>query len=181
MRRCALDDGLVERARNGDVLAFEALVAARVEAMGRTAMAILGDVDEAREATQDSLLTIWRELPALRDDDRFDAWAGRILVNRCRLSLKRRRRRLARELPLDEATRLGEADHGVPEAVHRRAELERAFEGLDPDGRALLVLHHLDGIPVAEIALRLGIPVGTAKSRLFTARRALERALEAEA
>lgn len=172
---------MVERARGGDVLAFEALVVARVEAMGRTAMAILGDVDEAREATQDSLLTIWRELPALRDNGRFDAWAGRILVNRCRLALKRRRRRLARELPLNDATTPASADATSLEAVHRRAELERAFEGLDPDGRALIVLHHLDGIPVAEIALRLDIPVGTAKSRLFTARRALERALEAEA
>jgi len=68
---------------------------------------------------------------------------------------------------------------GSDEAFHHRESLERAFERLEPDDRALLVLHHLGGLQVAEIAARLEIPVGTAKSRLFTARRAPERALEA--
>jgi len=173
--------GLVERARNGDVDAFAELVARRVEAMLRTATAIIGDPEEAREATQESLLTIWRELPTLRMDDRFDAWAGRILVNRCRLALKRRGRRASREEPLE---RTGRSEPhtivGPDEVFDRREPLERAFERLEPDDRALLVMHHLEGLQIAEIAERLEIPVGTAKSRLFNARRALERALEAE-
>jgi len=96
-----VETGLVERARSGDADAFDALIEPRVEAMLRTATAIIGDPDEAREATQEALLTIWRELPSLRLDDRFDAWAGRILVNRCFLALKRRARRSSREVPLD--------------------------------------------------------------------------------
>jgi RNA polymerase sigma-70 factor, ECF subfamily len=176
-----VETGLVERARNGDVDAFENLVAARVDAMLRTATAIIGDPEEAREATQESLLSIWRELPTLRRNDRFDAWAGRILVNRCRLALKRRGRRVSREGPLEESGgSLSLVAPGSDEAFDRREPLERAFERLEADDRALLVLHHLEGLQVAEIAARLEIPAGTAKSRLFSARRALERAMEAE-
>jgi RNA polymerase sigma-70 factor (ECF subfamily) len=176
-----VDSGLVERARNGDVEAFDALIAGRVEAMVRSAMAIIGDPDEAREATQESLLAIWKELPNLRMDDRFDAWAGRILVNRCRLTLKRRGRRARREVPIEGSR--GPASASVAasdEDFERREQLERAFDRLDADDRVLLVLHHLEGLPVTQIAARLEIPDGTVKSRLFTARRALERALEAE-
>lgn len=176
-----METGLVERARNGDVDAFDALIAHRVEAMLRTAMAIIGDPDEAREATQESLLTIWRELPTLRIDDRFDAWAGRILVNRCRLALKRRGRRSSREVRIDGSWQADlPAIAGPAEHFDRREPLERAFEQLNPDDRVLLVLHHLEGLQLAQIAARLEIPVGTVKSRLFSARRALERALEAE-
>ena len=88
-----MDPSLVERARDGDTAAFEALIGPRIEAMARMAMAIIGNEDEAREATQEAVLTTWRELPHLRDIDRFEAWAGRILVNRCRLTLRRQRRR----------------------------------------------------------------------------------------
>ena len=176
-----METGLVDRARNGDVDAFEELVTQRAEAMLRTATAIIGDPDEARDATQETLLVIWRELPTLRIDDRFDAWAGRILVNRCRLTLKRRGRRAGREVPLEGSARSDPpAVAEFDAAFDRREPLERAFERLDPDDRALLVLHHLEGLQVAEIAARLEIPIGTAKSRLFSARRALERALEAE-
>ena len=79
----------VARARNGDVTAFEALVEARVGSMTRTAMAILGREDEARDAVQDALVTAWRELASLRDPGAFDAWLTRILVNRCRRGLRR--------------------------------------------------------------------------------------------
>jgi RNA polymerase sigma-70 factor (ECF subfamily) len=176
-----VERGLVERARSGDADAFDALIEARVEAMLRTATAIIGDPDEAREATQEALLTIWRELPTLRLDDRFDAWAGRILVNRCRLVLKRRGRRAGREVQLDRSqaadSRLAT---GSSSEIDRRRELDEAFEQLDPDDRALLVFHHLEGLQLVEIAAQLEIPVGTVKSRLFTARRALEHAMETQ-
>ena len=69
---------------------------------------------------------------------------------------------------------------GPADDVADRLALERAFDRLDGDARAILVLHHLDGRGLTEVATILGIPVGTAKSRLFAARRALERALERE-
>ncbi len=174
-----MDPSLVERARDGDTAAFEALIGPRIEAMARMAMAIIGNEDEAREATQEAVLTTWRELPHLRDIDRFEAWAGRILVNRCRLTLRRQRRRSSREVPLSAEepahvlTRPGAPD----DELIRRQALEDAFDRLTADDRTLLVLHHLEALPLAAIAERLGVPVGTVKSRLFAARQALTRAL----
>jgi RNA polymerase sigma factor (sigma-70 family) len=157
-------------------------VEARVGSMMRTAMAILGREDEARDAVQDTLATAWRELASLRDPAAFDAWLTRILVNRCRRGLRRVGLTRLREIPADEVAETelpGSAD--IAGAVVDRRSLERAFDRLSIDERSILVLHHLDGRPLASIAAVLKIPEGTAKSRLFKARRALERAMEREA
>jgi RNA polymerase sigma factor (sigma-70 family) len=177
-----LDPALIRRAQTGDVAAFTALVAGRFEPMQRTAMAILGHEADARDAVADALAAIWRELPRLRDPLAFEAWSTRILVHGCRRRLRGRGRARVRELPMDaaEATGTGRSTAGPADEVSERIALERAFDRLDADARALLVLHHLDGRGVSDIAATLGIPVGTAKSRLFAARRALERALERE-
>lgn len=171
----------VADARAGDVAAFEALVEARVGSMTRTAMAILGREDEARDAVQDALVMAWRELASLRDPAAFDAWLTRILVNRCRRGLRKVGVTRLREVPADA---VGEADlpsaADVAGAVVDRSALERAFDRLTIDERTILVLHHLDGRPLASIAAVLKIPEGTAKSRLFKARKSLERALERE-
>jgi RNA polymerase sigma-70 factor (ECF subfamily) len=177
-----LDPALIRRAQTGDVDAFTALVAGRVEAMQRTAMAILGHEADARDVVAESLAAIWRELPRLRDPRAFDAWSTRIVVHACRRRLRGRGRTRVRELTIDAA----EAGQSLPSAagpaddVADRMALERAFDRLDADARAILVLHHLDDRGLEEVASILGIPVGTAKSRLFAARRALERALERE-
>lgn len=177
-----MDPERIARARNGDASAFEELVEARVGPMTRTAMAILGREDEARDAVQDALITAWRELAALRDPVAFDAWLTRILVNRCRRGLRRIRLRRVREIPVDDVAADDEPRGGdMAAAVGDRRSLEQAFDRLSVDERTLLVLHHLEGRSVASIAEVLGVPAGTAKSRLFAARRALERALNREA
>jgi len=176
------DPDEIARARHGDPSAFERLVEARVGPMTRTAMAILGREDEARDAVQDTLITAWRELASLRDPVAFDAWLTRILVNRCRRGLRRVGRARVREIPADELPFADEPRTGdIAGAVVDRRALEHAFERLSTDERTILVLHHLDGRSLASIAAVLRVPEGTAKSRLFTARRALERALEREA
>jgi len=176
-----IDPERIARARSGDASAFEALVEARVGPMTRTAMAILGREDEARDAVQDALLMAWRELASLRDPAAFDAWLTRILVNRCRRGLRRLGARRVREIAVDALAPDDEPRDGdVAAAVDGRRTLERAFDRLSVEERTLLVLHHLDGRPVAEIAAILRVPVGTAKSRLFAARRGLERALARE-
>ena len=141
-------------------------------------MAILGDPADASDALQDALTAIWSNLPALRDADRFGAWADRILVNSCRLVLRRRARARVRQISLEtvDAGRLAAAA-GPDGGAADREVFGRAFERLDADGRAILTFHHLDDRPLAEIAEILGIPVGTVKSRLHTARRSLERAV----
>ena len=189
---------LVGRARHGDLDAFTALAGARLAAMTRTATAILGDETEAHDAVQEAMISIWRELPSLREPGRFDAWAGRILVNACRQALKRRVRSRVREIRLspepadgpgfdDRAGGAGGLATAGVALVSGRAEslgnddaLNRAFERLDTEQRALLVMHHLEERPVTEIAAILGIPAGTVKSRLFAARRALQNALDRE-
>lgn len=173
---------LVERARAGDRPAFDALLERWLEPAFRMAVAILGDESDARDATQDAFLRAWRGLPGLHDPDRFDGWFTRILVNSCRAL--RRRRGAVREIDLAAVSAADEpATDFEASWAQRRASIdavEHAFEHLSIDQRSILVLHHLEHWPLAQIAALLGIPEGTAKSRLFAARRALERALEDE-
>jgi RNA polymerase sigma-70 factor (ECF subfamily) len=166
---------LLAAAVGGDADAFDRLVGPRLARTWRLARAILGTDHEAADAVQDAWLTAWRQLSSLRDADRFDAWIDRIVVNACRMSIRRRGR--VREIRIAE-----DFDHPStapgPEQLAERDALEAGFERLSVDHRTILVLHHLEERPLAAIADVLGIPVGTAKSRLHAARTALERALE---
>lgn len=170
------DEDLVERAAGGDVEAFEALVAARLNRAFRTASAILGSEADAYDVVQEAFVATWRHLPKLRDRAKFDAWLNRTVVNRCR-DVHRRRRR-SREVALEGALELPSNDSpGVADDI---SSLTSAFERLSVDHRHLLVMHHLHRVPVADLARELGIPEGTTKWRLHAARTALTRALEAE-
>jgi RNA polymerase sigma-70 factor (ECF subfamily) len=170
------DDALVARARRGDREAFALLVEPRVLRLLRTARAILGYETDAYEAAQEALVAAWTHLPALRDAGRFDAWLNRTLVNKCRDALRKRKR--LREIDLSGAD-LTVPDTAEAQAV--QASIVAAFDRLSVDDRHILVLRHLHDLPLSRIAGDLDIPIGTAKSRLWSARRALERALEAEA
>jgi RNA polymerase sigma-70 factor (ECF subfamily) len=173
-------DLLVERARRGDPDAFVALIEERQVAMARVATAILGNEADVADALQEALVSLWRELPRLRSVERFQAWADSILVNACRLVLRRRARARVRLVTLDDESERSSMAPGPDAAIADREEFSRAFDTLPVDARAVLVLHHLEGRSVAVIAEALGIPSGTVKSRLFGARRDLERALERE-
>ena len=179
-----MTDLLVERARRGDPDAFVALIEERQVAMTRVATAILGNEADVADALQETLVSLWRELPRLRTVDKFQAWADTVLINACRLVLRRRGRTRSRQMALP-ATDVAAgyptlADDGQETAIVDRDAFGRAFETLPADARAILVLHHLEGQSVARIATVLGIAVGTVKSRLFAARRELERALAEE-
>ena len=172
------EQSLIDRARAGDAAAFEALIAPRVDPLFRSAWAIVGNEADARDATQEACISAWRHLPRLRDADRFDAWLGRVLVNSCRMLLRKRGR--VREIAIAGDHELRASGLGDPTSVAGVDAVARAFDRLTPDARALLVLHHLRHEPVARIAETLGIPVGTVKWRLHAARADLERALEGE-
>lgn len=146
--------------------------------MYRLALAIAGDEADAADITQDTFVAMWKQLPKLRDGDRFDAWLHRIVVNAARMAVRGRRRRRVREIPNTELAEVG-ADRTMPVSPDGRR-LAAALTDLDSDQRALLALHPLEGRSLAEIGLTLGIPVGTVKSRLFAARRALDAALSRE-
>jgi RNA polymerase sigma-70 factor (ECF subfamily) len=173
-----MDRDLVEAARNGDREAFVDLVRVRVDRLFAIAQRILRDVDRAEDALQDALVIAWRDLRGLRDPDRFDAWLHRLLVHSCLTHAARERRRVAnlRALPID-----GPAGPDDTLTVADRDQLERGFRRLPPEQRAILVLHHYAGYAPSEIAETLGIPPGTARSRLHHAHRAMRAALEADA
>lgn len=172
------DATLIERARAGDADAFERLIEARLERAYRTAFAILRTDWDARDACQEAFIAAWRELPRLRDVDRFDAWLDRIVVNQCR-SLLRRRKTRVREISIDAAPEATD-DLSAPSPIEALADedlVRRAFARLSPDQRSVLALHHGEGRTVADIASLLGVPAGTVMWRLYRARRALEKVL----
>jgi RNA polymerase sigma-70 factor (ECF subfamily) len=169
---------LVERARSGDTVAFEALLGDRIDPLFRVAWAILGSEADARDATQEACLSAWRELPRLRDTRAFDAWLHRVLVNACRMAIRRRSR--VREVAIERIEDVHGAAGMGPEVFAETDAIARAFERLNPDQRTILVLHHLRHETVASIASALSVPPGTVKSRLHSARAALESNLAGE-
>src|SRR5262245_12469170 len=167
---------LVERARSGDREAFGQLAAAEVDRLVAIARLILRDPDLAEDAAQEALVRCWRRLPRLRDVDRFDGWLYRILVNAAADESKRRRR-------FEAAVHVSRIEPAIGDGVQviaDREQLEPGFRQLSIDHRAVVVLHHYLGLPLADIAVVLGIPIGTAKSRYHYAMSALRGALEAE-
>jgi RNA polymerase sigma factor (sigma-70 family) len=172
-----MDTDLVVRAQHGDKGAY-ALVATEIaDRFLAVAGGILRDFDLAEEATQQALLAIWQDLPQLRDPARFDAWSYRLLVRACYAEGRTERRWAPnlRLLPMDEP-----AGDNLSSVVDRD-QLERGFHRLSIDHRAVVVLHHYLDLPLDRVAEVLGIPVGTAHSRLHHAMRALRAALEADA
>jgi RNA polymerase sigma-70 factor (ECF subfamily) len=173
---------LVGQAMRGDADAFDRLIRPRLERQIRFAMSLLRDEHDARDVVQETCLRAWRDLPALRDTSRFDSWLNQILVNVARTHLKSRRRMRVRELSADEMRiDVGSASKSPSsDSLFESDAIRRAFDRLHPDKRLLLVLHHVEGLPVLDMARMLGVPEGTAKWRLHAARAELERALEIE-
>lgn len=168
---------LVERAGRGDHDAFAVLVGASIARLEAVARLILRDRELARDAVQDVYFKAWRELPGLRDPDRVDAWLHRLTVNAC-LDVVRRRKRRAIEVELEP---IGSPSVGDQTGqVADRDQLERGFRQLSPEQRAVLVLHYYVGMSVPVLADTLGIPLGTAQSRLGRALTALREALAAD-
>jgi RNA polymerase sigma-70 factor, ECF subfamily len=172
-----LDRDLVEQAQRGDREAFAILARTHGDRLMQIAQRILRDVGLAEDAVQQTLVIAWRELPGLRDPDRFDAWLQRLLVNARYAEARRSRTWNAhvRILPTDGPAGLDESL-----SLDNRDRLERGFRRLPPDQRAILVFTHYMGLTPTEIAERLGIPVGTANSRLHYAHRAMRAAIEAD-
>jgi RNA polymerase sigma-70 factor (ECF subfamily) len=178
-----MERALVERARSGDRSAFDSLVRSRIDAVYRTSLAILGDQADAADAAQETFMSAWRHRNALRDPNAFDAWLGRINLNACRAQLRRRGRTRVREVRLvdpEDDREPASTDRAFDDRTADTDVFDRAFARLSVDDRGVLVMHHLQERPVAEIAAVLGAPIGTIKSRLHRARAALESALAKE-
>jgi RNA polymerase sigma-70 factor (ECF subfamily) len=169
---------LVQRARDGDEDAFTQLVDLDGDRCYAIAYRILRDLDRSKDAVQQAFLLAWRELPRLRDVERYEVWLYRLLVNACYEEARRHRRwtTRVRVLPIE-----GPSAPDPMLAIEDRDALERAFEGLSPEHRAVFVMHHHAGLPLAAIAEVVGVPIGTVKSRLHHSIRNLRAALESQA
>ena len=168
---------LVERAGRGDHDAFAVLVRGTVARLDAAARLILHDPELARDAVQEAYVLAWRDLPGLRDPDRFDAWLHRVTVRSC-LTILRRRRHRAIEVELTPTTDIPVGDTGS--FIVDRDQVERALRRLEPGMRAVVVLHYFLGLPLPDAAEALGIPLGTAKSRLHRSLAAMRADLNAE-
>ena len=172
-----MDAGLVTQAKRGDREAFDALARLAGDRCMAIAFRILRDFDHADDAVQAALVTAWREIRALRDPERFEPWLHRILTHACYAEARRRRRwsEAIRIVPVEPA-------HDVDDylAVEARDQLERAFRRLTIEQRAVLVFHHYLGLSLPDVAERLDLPLGTVKSRMHHAKRALRSAIEAD-
>jgi RNA polymerase sigma-70 factor, ECF subfamily len=168
---------LIERARRGEHDAFASLIDVHLARLDAAARLILRDPELARDAVQEALIRAWRDLPGLRDPDRFDAWLHRLTANACLDLIRRRKRRVIEvELtPMDiHATR------DVAGALADRELVDLALAGLKPGQRAVVAMHYLLGMPLPDVAHALGIPLGTAKSRLHYSLAAMRSSVVAE-
>lgn len=171
-----MDRALVERAQRGDRDAYERLAGDAARRLYPIAYRIVRDSDEADDAVQQTLVAIWRGLPALRDVERFEAWTYRLLVRFCLAEARRERRKGATVVSITDA--LPDARDAMAGVV-LHDELEQAFRTLTHEHRTVLVLRYYAGLSLPEIADALGVPYGTISSRLHHATQAMRARLVA--
>jgi len=155
--------GLVDRARQGDRHAFADLIRGSGARLDATARLILRDSELAQDAVQETLIRAWRGLPGLRDPASFDHWLHSLVVRACIDLIRRRKRRV---IEVGVAPILEPPTHDDTSRIADRDQLDRALGRLEPDAWAVVVLHFYLDLPLPQVAAMLGIPVGTAKSRL---------------
>jgi RNA polymerase sigma-70 factor (ECF subfamily) len=166
---------LVERAQGGDRDAYEQLARGAARRLFLIAQRIVRDTDQAEDVVQQTLVDIWRDLPSLRDPDRFDAWTYRIVVRHCRAETRRHRRIGGSVVDLSDEMAAPTDPIGD---VAVRDQLEHAFRSLSHDHRVVVVLHHYAGLSLGEIADILDIPYGTVGSRLHHALRSMRATID---
>jgi len=169
---------LVERAIAGDKGAFSSLVEASASQQYAIASLILRDRDRAQDAVQDAWILAWRNIGALRVPDAWDAWLRRLTVRACFAASRRERRRT-----LVEVHAVLDQEPAAPgDAISALAERDRMRQALDRlaiEHRAVIVLVYYLGLSIADAAVALDIPIGTAKSRLHRGLEVLRRAIDA--
>jgi RNA polymerase sigma-70 factor (ECF subfamily) len=168
---------LVERAGRGDHDAFAVLVDASIARLEAVARLILRDPELARDAVQDAYIRAWRDLPGLRDPERFDAWLHRLTVNSCLDAVRRRKRR---PVEVELSPIMSPFSRDEAGSIADRDQLEHGFRRLGPDLRAVLVLHYYVGMSASAVAETLDIPKGTVQSRLHRALAELRASIAAD-
>ena len=163
------DAALVRQSLAGETAAFGVLVTRYQKVLFTVAVRMLGNAEDARDATQDAFVKAYQRLTTFDPAYRFFSWMYRILVNEC-LNVIRARR--PQEPLVTEMQSVGSPFEATA-AQERRVQVEQALQQLTPEYRAVIVLRHFVGNSYSEIAEALAIPERTVKSRLYTARQLL--------
>ena len=169
------DEYLVTLARSGDRRAANRLAARWYPRLMRTAMRLLADRNEAEEAVQEAWAGICRGWPRLSDPAMFPGWAFGILRRKCAERIRRVQSDRLRTAPLDAAP-----EPSQPARGEMQVEIDQALAGLSDDHRLAAILFFGEGLRLNEIAAVTGVPIGTAKSRIFHARQHLKSCLKGE-
>jgi RNA polymerase sigma-70 factor (ECF subfamily) len=182
----SLDELLVERAKRGDVQAFEQLISQYEKKVFNTAYRLTGNYEDAADVAQEAFLRAYSSIPEFRGDSSFATWLFRIVHNACLDELRKRKRQRASSLDETVAGEDGEMDRQLavadasdgPEQALERVEVQRTVQesisALDEEYRIVVVMRDIQGYSYNEIAAALGINLGTVKSRLNRARNALK-------
>ena len=179
------DAGLVQRARQGDTQAFAALYARHQRTIYSLIRHLTADSEAAADLTQDTFVKAWHGLPRLRADVAFSGWLRTIATNLVRDRSRRRKPEVLMTDSTSEDGTVPEAADDAPAAsdqliqTQQHVAIRNAVSRLPEPQRLVIVMHHFEDKPVAEIAQELGVPLGTVLSRLARGREALRRRLGA--
>jgi RNA polymerase sigma-70 factor (ECF subfamily) len=175
------DSECIRRVQEGKIDAFEVLVRRHQKTIFNLLYRMLGDYDEAAEAAQETFLSAYRAIGRFRGDSNFSTWVYRIAINQA----SSRRRSLAqvqaRTLPLESAEKINETGTDPADRLEQKEiqeQVQKALKELDASDAAIILLRDLQDVPYEEVARALNVPMGTVKSRLHRARRALKAHLQ---
>jgi RNA polymerase sigma-70 factor (ECF subfamily) len=169
--------GLVRRAREGDVAAFEQLYRDNERRVFALCLRLSRDGALAEELAQDVFVRAWRKLPSFRGESAFSSWLYPIAVNTALSERRARVRRTARVFATDDLAPFEKAPEVKTAGPEAGFDLEAALKELPPGARAVFVLHDVEGYKHEEIARMMDIAVGTSKAQLHRARALLRESL----
>lgn len=176
------DAACVRRLQRGDINAFEILVRRHEKAIFNLVYRMLGNYDDAAETAQEVFLSAYRAIGQFRGESNFSTWLYRIALNHATTRRKSTNLRQKRLVPIDGSDMVDDTQLGPAETLEKkelRERVQRALNELEPEDATVILLRDLQDIPYEDVARVLKIPVGTVKSRLHRARRALKTHLTA--
>lgn len=175
-----LDEVLVRRAQDGDMVAFEELVARHRDKLFGRAMSMMRNEDDATDISQEAWVKGWQRLKQFQGESSFATWMTRIVINLCLDQLRKHKRQRAESIQQMEEDQ-GGVERQMPtvtvnpteglEKGELRARIDRALNQLSYEHRTVLILHEFEDLEYKEVAKRMQCSIGTVMSRLFYARR----------